>query len=81
MSKYVNGNRIEEVFPKWMLVGTHCARKSFICYALSIGIPPVTVMQWTGHSDYQSMKPYIAIASGDKRNAMNLFEEELGALL
>lgn len=81
VSKYVNGNRIEEVFPKWMLVGTHCARKSFICYALSIGIPPVTVMQWTGHSDYQSMKPYIAIASGDKRNAMNLFEEELGALL
>lgn len=77
ISKYVNGNRIEEIFPKWKLVGTHAARKSFICYALSIGIPPVMVMQWTGHSDYQSMKPYIDIASADKSKAMELFEKGL----
>lgn len=78
-SKYVNGNRIEEVFPKWKLVGTHAARKTFICYALSIGIPPVMVMQWTGHSDYQSMKPYIDIASADKTKAMDQFDKLLEA--
>jgi len=76
-SKYVNGTRIEEVFPKWQLVGTHAARKSFICYALSIGIPPVMVMKWTGHSDFQSMKPYIDIASADKSQAMALFDKSL----
>ena len=76
-SKYVNGNRIEEVFPKWKLVGTHAARKTFICYALSIGIPPVMVMRWTGHSDYQSMKPYIDIAAADKAQAMEQFDKTL----
>ena len=80
ISKYVNGNRIEEVFPKWKLVGTHAARKSFICYALSIGIPPVMVMRWTGHSDYQSMKPYIDIASADKTKAMDLFDKGLNGM-
>ena len=75
--KYVNGNRIEEVFPKWQLVSTHAARKTFICYSLSIGIPPVVVMQWTGHSDYQSMKPYIDIAGGEKASAMDMFDKGL----
>jgi len=75
--KYCNGRRVEEVFPKWKLVSSHCARKTFICYALSIGIPPVVVMRWTGHSDYKSMKPYIDIASEEKTSAMRLFDRSL----
>ena len=35
--------------------------KTFICLALSSGIPPQVVMKWTGHCDYMSMKPYIDI--------------------
>jgi len=76
--KYCDGNRIEKVFPKWKLISTHCARKTFICYALSLGIPPVVVMRWTGHSDYKSMKPYIDIASEEKTSAMRLFDKTLG---
>ena len=34
-------------------------------------------MKWTGHSDYQAMKPYIDIAEKTKANAMALFESEL----
>jgi len=30
-----------------------------------------------GHSDYQAMKPYIAIAEKTKADAMKLFDEEL----
>ena len=75
--KYCNGERIEEVFPKWKRITTHCARKTFICYALSIGIPPVVVMRWTGHSDYKSMKPYIDIATDEKTSAMRLFDRML----
>lgn len=75
--KYCNGQRIEEVFPKWKRITSHCARKTFICYALSIGIPPVVVMKWTGHSDYKSMKPYIDIASNEKTIAMQLFDRML----
>ena len=30
-------------------------------------------MKWTGHSDYQAMKPYIDIAEKTKANAIKLF--------
>ncbi|MBR1501741.1 MAG: hypothetical protein IJ616_07230 [Bacteroidales bacterium] len=48
-----------------------------IVTTLSLGIPPQVVMKWTGHSDYQAMKPYIAIAEKTKADAMKLFDEEL----
>ena len=34
-------------------------------------------MKWTGHSDYQAMKPYIDIAEKTNADAMNLFETEM----
>ena len=37
-------------------------------------------MKWTSHSDYQAMKPYIAIAEKTKANAMKLFEQEMEKL-
>ncbi len=40
-------------------------------------LSPQVVMIWTGHSDYQAMKPYIAIAEKAKADAMKLFDEEL----
>ena len=52
-------------------------RRTFICFALSSGIPPQVVMKWTGHSDYKAMKPYIDIAEKTKANAMALFESEM----
>ncbi len=35
------------------------------------------VMKWTGHCDYQAMKPYIAIAGKTKSDAMNTFANSL----
>ena len=72
---YYKGNeRIDEVFPKWQLLGTHAGRRTFICNALSLGISPQVVMKWTGHSDYKAMKPYIDIADTAKVEAMKLFD-------
>ena len=67
---YRGGVRQERVYPKYALVGTHAARRTFICFALSQGIPPQVVMKWTGHADYQSMRPYIDVASGVTAAAM-----------
>lgn len=74
---YRAGTRVEETSPKYELIGTHAGRRTFICFALSSGIPPQVVMKWTGHSDYKAMKPYIDIAEKTKANAMALFEKEL----
>ena len=73
---YYKGNeRIDDVTPKYVLLGTHAGRRTFICNALALGIPPQVVMKWTGHSDYKAMKPYIDIADDIKANAMSKFNQ------
>lgn len=72
---YVGNKRVDEVYPKYELLGTHAGRRTFICNALSLGIPAQVVMKWTGHSDYKAMKPYIDIADKIKADAMNKFNE------
>jgi integrase len=74
---YYQGNeRKEEVIPKYELISTHAGRRTFICMALSKGIPPSVVMKWTGHSDYKAMKPYIDIADDVKEEYMKKFDDE-----
>ncbi len=50
-------------------------RKTFICFALSNGIPPDVVMIFTGHCDYKSMKPYIDITESARKDAIKKMEE------
>ena len=71
---YCQRERIEETRPKHELLCTHTGRRSFICNALALGIPPQVVMKWTGHSDYSAMKPYIAVADSIKSKEMSKFD-------
>lgn len=72
---YFQGNqRIEEVLPKWQLLTTHVARRTFVVTALQLGIPAEVIMRWTGHSRYEAMKPYIAIVDELKRTSMSRFD-------
>lgn len=75
---YYKGNqRHDEVYPKYALLGSHAGRRTFICNALSLGIPAQVVMKWTGHSDYKAMKPYIDIADKIKSDSMQLFNKKV----
>ena len=75
---YYKGNeRIDVVRPKHELVGTHTGRRTFICNALGMGIPPQVVMKWTGHSGYKAMSPYIDVADNMKAEQMKKFNEFL----
>ena len=72
---YFQGNqRFEEVLPKWQLLTTHVARRTFVVTALQLGIPAEVIMRWTGHSRYEAMKPYIAIVDELKRISMSKFD-------
>ena len=74
---YFKGNvRHEEVYPKYVLLTTHCGRRTFIVNALYLGIPAEVVMRWTGHSDYQAMKPYIKIVDELKKQEMAKFDQK-----
>lgn len=70
------GKREDKFVPKWQLMGTHAARRTFICNALMMGIAPNVVMRWTGHADYESMKPYIAVADSFKAAEMGKFDRD-----
>lgn len=72
------GRRVEQTRPKWQLLTTHAGRRTFISNALMLGIPPEVVMKWTGHKDYNAMKPYIAIADEVKKSMMDRFNQEMG---
>lgn len=68
------GKREEDVVTKADAITTHTGRHTFAVQALSSGVPGSVVMAWTGHSDYDSLKPYIDITSDAKRRAMDKFE-------
>ena len=50
--------------------GTHAARRTFVVHALEEGMSPQIVMTFTGHEDYDSLKPYIAITDKTRKNLM-----------
>lgn len=70
---YQGNNRIEEVLPKYAVLTTHAGRRTFIVNALRLGIPAPVIMEWTGHSDYKAMKPYIKIVDVAKAENMERF--------
>lgn len=72
---YYKGNkRYDEYHPKYALITSHCARRTFVVTALQLGIPVEVIIRWTGHSDYDAMKPYVAIVDELKRKEMNKFD-------
>lgn len=70
---YAGSDRIEEVHPKWELLTTHCARRTFVVNALRLGIPAEVIMKWTGHSDFSAMRPYVKIVDELKEQEMAKF--------
>lgn len=72
---FVGAKRMEKTKPLHERLNMHCGRKTFICNALEMGISPEVVMQWTGHADYNSMKPYIAVSERAKASAMASFDK------
>lgn len=71
---FIGNKRFDETKKKYELMTTHCARRTFVVTALQLGIPAEVIMRWTGHSDYKSMKPYIAIVDELKKAEMSKFD-------
>lgn len=70
---YVGSERSEVVVPKYSVLTTHAGRRTFIVNALRLGIPVPVIMEWTGHSDFKAMKPYIKIVNDAKVENMERF--------
>ena len=70
---YKGSKRHDEFYPKYQLLTSHVARRTFVVTALLLGIPVEVIIRWTGHSDYDALKPYVAIVDQLKKSEMNKF--------
>ena len=69
---YFKGNeRYEKTAYFYEQISCHDARRTFVVCSLSLGIPMTIVMRATGHSDYESMKPYIEVLNETQRMEMD----------
>lgn len=71
----VNGQLVDKVGERWQFVGTHTARRSFICNLLAQGVGIEVIMSMTGHQSYDSIKAYIGIADDTKSRALALLDD------
>jgi len=53
------GKQFEETVPKWQLVSSHTARRSFATNAYERGTPAISLMQISGHRTEKSFISYI----------------------
>lgn len=66
--KHTRGKHIEEkICPKYELITTHTARRSFATNAYLAGIPAISIMKFTGHKTESSFLKYIKVTQ--ERNA------------
>lgn len=77
-TSFCGSKRIEEVYKLHESISCHDARRTFVCISLSLGIPQSVVMTCTGHADYETMKPYIAIS--DETSKHELVKWEIGSI-
>lgn len=73
----IGKQRHTATLPKWKTIGTHTARRTFVTQALALGIPAEVVMRWTGHANFQAMRPYIAFIDHIGRENMDKFDQLL----
>ncbi|MDR0619168.1 MAG: site-specific integrase [Bacteroidales bacterium] len=75
LTEYTRGHRVERhTTPKYAMVGSHTARRSFATNAYLAGIKPCQIMLMTGHKSESSFFSYIRI--GKSENADTLAEHD-----
>ncbi|WP_460905394.1 phage integrase SAM-like domain-containing protein [Spirosoma areae] len=73
---YYKGNRrVEETYPKYALLSTHCARKTFVTNLIYLGVSDHVIRQWTGHRDHKSFDVYHKIVDDIKAREMAKFDD------
>jgi integrase len=72
---YRKGVRIETTVPKYELITSHTARRTFITQCIMRGMPIPIIRSMTGHRDLKSFQKYIKITDTDKRKEMLKWED------
>lgn len=70
ITSHKGSKKIEERFPKYLLVTSHTARRTFITLSLEKGMRPEVLMQITGHKDFKTLMRYVKIVDSIKEDEL-----------
>jgi len=73
--KYIGNERVEEIKPKYLLISSHTARRTFITNLLLKGIAPEVIMKITGHKSRKSFQKYVRINESEAINQEKLLKQ------
>jgi hypothetical protein len=59
----------------YKLISTHVGRVTFITNCLISGITPYIVMDYTGHTEIETLSSYMRIAGNMAKDAFTKYEE------
>lgn len=68
--QFCGKDRVDDTQRLCDVIGTHSARRTFVVHALEMGWSPQLVMTYTGHENYDTMRPYIALTDKTRKNMM-----------
>lgn len=71
ITRYVGQKRIDKTVPKYKLISSHTARKTFVTNSLVLGMKEMVVRNITGHKKEASFKRYVKIAEDLKQSEMD----------
>lgn len=69
--RYSGAERLEKLVPKYEVLTSHVARKTFITNAMIKGMSTEVIMDITTHSSYKAFKRYFKVVDEQKRSQMN----------
>ena len=70
ITRYIGNRRIDKTLPKFKLITSHTARKTFVTNSLILGMNERVLKNITGHNDDASFRKYVKIAEDFKQNEM-----------
>ncbi|MCR9062714.1 MAG: site-specific integrase [Cytophagales bacterium] len=71
--EFQGGKRTEKLIPRYELLSSHVARRTFITLSILKGIPIPVIQSITGHRDLTSFQKYIQINNHAKEEAMQFW--------
>jgi integrase len=70
LTHYIGNVRKDVIKPKYELVSSHTARRTFITLSLKKGVLPEMVMKVSGHKDRMSFQSYVRISQEEAVDTM-----------
>lgn len=71
VNRNVGGQNVEVVMPKYQLVSSHTARRSFATNAYKSGVPTIAIMKITGHTKESTFLKYIKVSAQENADMLS----------